>query len=128
MFHEIRAAAGSLGGALRSAASYLATVIAHPYSARRMARRVTLWQQYDLPAAALALDMPALVITGEPHLDRVVPADVTREYLTHCSRAESVVLGRTGHIGLVTRPDAFARLVAPFVARHAGHEGRRRIG
>jgi pimeloyl-ACP methyl ester carboxylesterase len=58
---------------------------------------------------------PALVVTGEPGLDRVVPVDVSRRYLDDLEKAEHVVLKRTGHIGLVTRPDAFAGVLERFV-------------
>ena len=58
---------------------------------------------------------PTLIVTGEPELDRVVPVDVTRRYLNDFARAEHVVLERTGHNGLVTRPDAFAGVLERFV-------------
>ena len=48
---------------------------------------------------------PALVITGEPGLDRVLPVDVTRRYLDDFARREHVVMKHTGHLGFVTRPD-----------------------
>jgi hypothetical protein len=32
--------------------------------------------------------------------------------------AERATIAHTGHLGLITRPDAFAAAVAPFVARH----------
>jgi pimeloyl-ACP methyl ester carboxylesterase len=56
-----------------------------------------------------------LVVTGEPGLDRIVPVDVTRRYLDEFETAEHVVLKRTGHIGLVTRPDAFAGVLDRFM-------------
>ena len=58
---------------------------------------------------------PVLLVTGEPGLDRVVPVEVTRRYLDQFAAAEHVVLKRTGHIGLVTRPDAFAGVLERFV-------------
>ena len=62
---------------------------------------------------------PALAITGEPGLDRTVPVDLTRRYLDCLPGTEHVVLDRTGHMGTVTRPAAFASLVASFIARTA---------
>jgi pimeloyl-ACP methyl ester carboxylesterase len=62
-------------------------------------------------------------------LDRVVPIDKTREYLRLWPHAELVTILRTGHLGLITRPDEFARLVVGFAegaARNAGT--RRRVG
>ena len=61
------------------------------------------------------IDVPALIITGEPGLDRVVPVDVTRRYLDELHSARHVVLERTGHNGLVTRPGEFADLLGRFV-------------
>ena len=58
---------------------------------------------------------PALLVTGEPGLDRVVPVDVSRRYLDDLDRAEHVVLKRTGHLGVVTRPEAFAGVLERFM-------------
>ena len=58
---------------------------------------------------------PALVITGEASLDKVVPVDVTTRYLKDLQSAQHVVLEHTGHIGLVTRPEAFAGVLERFV-------------
>jgi hypothetical protein len=49
----------------------------------------------------------------------VVPVRLTEEYLRIWPHAERVTLARTGHIGLVTRPDAFAAAVGSFVETHA---------
>jgi pimeloyl-ACP methyl ester carboxylesterase len=64
---------------------------------------------------------PALVVTGEPVLDRVMPVDVTRRYLDDLPSARHVVLERTGHLGSVTRPGEFADVLRRFVdaLRHA---------
>jgi pimeloyl-ACP methyl ester carboxylesterase len=45
----------------------------------------------------------------------VVPVEVSRRYLDDLEKAEHVVLKRTGHIGLVTRPEAFAGVLERFV-------------
>jgi pimeloyl-ACP methyl ester carboxylesterase len=55
------------------------------------------------------------VITGEEGLDRVVPVTVTRTYASLIAGARYEMLERTGHIGLLTRPDRFASLVGDFV-------------
>jgi pimeloyl-ACP methyl ester carboxylesterase len=57
------------------------------------------------------------VLTGEPGLDRTVPVDLTERYMTLIPGAERAWLPRTGHMGTVTRPDEFARLVTEFVTR-----------
>ena len=61
---------------------------------------------------------PTLVLTGERGLDRTVPVDLTERYMTLIPGAERAYLSRTGHMGTVTRPDEFARMVTDFVARH----------
>ena len=47
-----------------------------------------------------------------------MPVDLTERYLNLIPGAERAWLRRTGHMGTVTRPDEFARLVHEFVARH----------
>jgi pimeloyl-ACP methyl ester carboxylesterase len=67
-------------------------------------------------------------VTGEPALDRVVPVDVTHEYLRMWPEARLATIAHTGHLGLITRPEEFARIVVPF-AEHAGRdEAWRRVG
>jgi pimeloyl-ACP methyl ester carboxylesterase len=61
------------------------------------------------------VNTPTLLVTGERELDKVVPVDVTRRYLNDFARAEHVVLERTGHNGIITRPDAFAGVLERFV-------------
>jgi pimeloyl-ACP methyl ester carboxylesterase len=58
---------------------------------------------------------PTLVVTGEPGLDRVVPVDSTRAYARYIPHARVVTLARTGHMGMLTQPKAFASLVSGFV-------------
>jgi len=58
---------------------------------------------------------PALVITGEPALDLVVPVHSTREYVDLIPNARYEMMDRTGHIGLVTQPERFARIAGGFV-------------
>lgn len=91
-----------------------ARVMLAPGSPSKMARRVA-WAQSHRFATVHAAETPALIVTGEPQLDRVVPVDISRRYLDDFARAEHVVLERTGHNGLVTRPDAFAGVLERFV-------------
>jgi pimeloyl-ACP methyl ester carboxylesterase len=79
-----------------------------------MARRVT-WAHRHRFAEVNGVKAPALVVTGEPDLDHVVPVDVSRRYLDDLAGAEHVILPRTGHNGLVTRPDDFANVLGRFV-------------
>ena len=55
-------------------------------------------------------------MTGEPDLDKVIPTVDTAAYLHLIPGARLVVLPRTGHIGLSTRPEAFAALIHDFIA------------
>jgi pimeloyl-ACP methyl ester carboxylesterase len=91
-----------------------ARVVLAPGSPAKMARRIA-WAQAHRFADVHAVNTPTLVVTGEPELDKVVPVDVTRRYLNDFARAEHVVLERTGHNGLITRPDAFAGMLERFV-------------
>jgi pimeloyl-ACP methyl ester carboxylesterase len=91
-----------------TAAGYMASTLRYPGSARRMAVRIRRLAGLTLEADARLVRAPTLVITGEPDLDRVVPVADTREYLALVAGSVGVTLERTGHIGLVTRPDAFA--------------------
>lgn len=83
-------------------------------SPAKMARRIE-WSTRHRFADARHIDAPALIVTGEPELDRVVPVDVTRRYLDELHSAKHVVLKHTGHNGLVTRPDEFADVLGRFV-------------
>ncbi len=77
------------------------------------------------PGAALAaVRVPTLVITGEPRSIAWCPSRLTREYLTLWPHATTATLARTGHLGLITRPRAFAALVAPFI--DSAHSNRNR--
>ena len=80
----------------------------------KMARRIDWAMQHHF-ADARPIDAPALVVTGEADLDRVVPVDVTFRYLNDLPSATHVVLKRTGHNGLATRPGEFADTLGRFI-------------
>lgn len=111
---EIAAALPTIGERLRFTLTHGARVIMAPTSPARMARRIA-WAKGHHFADPHLVKSPVLILTGEPGLDRVVPVDVSRRYLNEFKTAEHVVLARTGHIGLVTRPDAFAGVLENFV-------------
>jgi pimeloyl-ACP methyl ester carboxylesterase len=115
MMPEIRAALPGVGDrarlAVRSAWRFLRT----PLSPSRMARRIR-WVEDHAFANHDRIGAPILVITGEPELDRVVPVALTRRYLSEHPHARHVVLPRTGHVGVITRPELFADTIADFVA------------
>jgi pimeloyl-ACP methyl ester carboxylesterase len=81
-----------------------------------MAARARLLVSTDLGPDCDRIAAPALVMTGEPGLDFVVPVDGSSEYAQRITGARHVVLPRTGHQGPITRPDEFARIIRDFVA------------
>jgi pimeloyl-ACP methyl ester carboxylesterase len=111
---ELMAAMPSIASRLRFTAAYGARVVLAPTSPARMARRIA-WAKSHHFADPRRVKAPALLVSGEPGLDRVVPVDVSRRYLADLDRAEHVVLKRTGHLGVVTRPEAFAGVLERFM-------------
>ena len=99
---------------LRFTTTFGFSVIGALASPAKMARRIQ-WASRHQFADVRTIQAPALVVTGEPALDRVVPVDVSCRYLEELHSAEHIVLTRTGHNGLVTRPDAFADVLGRFV-------------
>jgi pimeloyl-ACP methyl ester carboxylesterase len=97
------------------ALAYGRQVLAKPIAPRQMARWVLAWQAADVLSECARVTVPTHVITGERGLDRVVPVDSTLDYLRLIPGATASVLARTGHIGLVSRPDQFAALVREFL-------------
>jgi len=145
MYREIAAANAGITRGVAAATRIGWRCLTHMLSPSRMARRVHLLESLDLQAEfALApgrvtaprtapLTVPltthALIITGEPALDRVVPVARTHEYLGVWPHASVATISRTGHLGSMTRPAELAWLIAPFAewaARDA--DTRRRVG
>jgi pimeloyl-ACP methyl ester carboxylesterase len=98
----------------RFAASQLRVLGRVPLSLGRMAYRARLIATLDTVADCARIAAPTLVVTGERTLDHVVPVDGSTGYLTLIPGARGVVLERTGHLGSITRPDAFASIVRDF--------------
>jgi pimeloyl-ACP methyl ester carboxylesterase len=94
---------------------HLARVIRYPLAPRHMAAWVNAWMSTDFLSDCRAIRAPTLLITGEASLDRVVPVASSLDYLQLIPGSRHVVLPRTGHIGLITRPDEYARLIEQFV-------------
>ena len=132
IFREIAVASDGFIGGLVHAAQLGWRSLTHMFSPSRMARRVRLLEAVDVAAACsstTAQPTPALIVTGEPALDRVVPVHMTHEYLRLWPLAHVATLARTGHLGSMTRPKDFAELVVPFAERTANeHDGWRRVG
>jgi pimeloyl-ACP methyl ester carboxylesterase len=115
LWHEIAAARAGRLDRWAALGRYLLSVASHPASPPEMARRVAMLEPCDFAADARRVTAPTLVVTGEEDLDRVVPVGGTLEYLALIPAAKGVTLHGTGHIGLVTKPEAFALAVAAFV-------------
>ena len=112
---EILSARPSWPGRVRLAAEYGWRVARAPSSPRTMAGYVRAWQSTDLTGDCACVTAPTLIVTGEPHLDRVVPVESSREYLHLIRGARHVVLDRTGHAGLITTPGRFAETIDSFL-------------
>jgi 3-oxoadipate enol-lactonase len=115
LFPEIHAAYDTWPQRIGFAAAHAARAAFHPLIPSRVAQRVAVQQSTDMTADCQAVRAPALVIAGEPDLDRVVPVSATRRYADLIPNARFVTLERTGHLGIVTRPRRFAELVGEFV-------------
>lgn len=112
---EIWRAFDGLGARARFSAAHLSCIARAPFSPTRMAERARLLTETDFVETCRHVSAPTLIVTGEPGLDRVVPVTGTRSYATRIGGARHATLERTGHIGLITRPDRFADLVGQFV-------------
>jgi pimeloyl-ACP methyl ester carboxylesterase len=113
---EIAAALPDLGSRVAFSVRHALRVAAAPMKPRLMASRITWQQTMDFRPDCAAVTAPTLVITGEEGLDRVVPVAVTRRYGSLIPGAQCATIERTGHIGLLTRPERWASAVAEFVS------------
>lgn len=127
MYREIAAASATFPASLATSARHAFNALTHMFSPTDMAERVRLLDSLDLREELSRLNVRTLVITGDEGLDRIVPPAFTREYLRMWPHATSATLAHTGHIGLITKPEEFARLVGDFTER-AQEDRRRRIG
>ena len=110
---ELRAAHGAAW--VPRAMGLLGRVVRAPHSPDRMAERVRMIEPEDFVGDCRAVTQPTLLITGEASLDRIVPAEASCRMLAWLPNARHVTLDRTGHWGIVTRREAFAREVTHFV-------------
>lgn len=115
---EVRAAFPGLGQRLHFVVAQSWRMLRAPSSPPKMARRVR-WAEAHPFADLSHVHAPVLVVTGEPGLDRVVPVEVSRRTLASVPSGRHVVLPRTGHIGIVTRPEGFRRVMDEFLATGA---------
>jgi 3-oxoadipate enol-lactonase len=117
---EVRTALPYAGARWRFVRGQLGTLLRASISPARMAWRAVLISSPRVVDDCARIVAPTLVVTGEPGLDRVVRVDGTLAYLQLISGARHATLGRTGHLGSITRPEAFASLVREFVEHSCG--------
>lgn len=112
---EIRAALPDWRARHRFGAHQLRTLATSPIRLSRMAARAQMISSYDRVADCARVTAPTLIVHGEPALDHVTHAAGTRDYAQLIPNARCVQLDRTGHLGCMTRPEAFAALVHEFL-------------
>ena len=117
---EIRAAIPGWRDRLRFSVRQGWCALRAPMSGVRASARVRFALSQDFGPDAQRITCGALLVTGEDHLDRVVPAASTREYVDLIPGARYVRLTGTGHMGTVTRAAAFAATVREFIGMQEG--------
>jgi pimeloyl-ACP methyl ester carboxylesterase len=115
LWPEIAAALPSGLSRLQFSVAYVSRIVSAPIVPASMATRMHLSAQLGLREACARISAPTLIVTGEPRLDRVVPVESTREFVSLIPGAKYEMIERTGHLGLLTQPDRFARIVGTFV-------------
>jgi pimeloyl-ACP methyl ester carboxylesterase len=90
-------------------------VLSAPINPVLMAGRVRQEQEMDFAQDCARVTAPTLIVTGEDHLDTVVPVPVTQRFRDLIPGSKCVLMDGTGHLGMVTQPDRFARIVREFL-------------
>src|SRR5262249_15067077 len=126
---ELRAAMADPRARRRFSWNAVRTGFGAPVSLRRMAARARIATTDSVTADCARITIPTLIVTGEPHLDRVVQVESWAGYEGLIPQARRVTLRDTGPLGPMTRPGEFAAIVRAFVqgVRHAA-AGDRRTG
>ena len=126
LYGEIAAASDTRWSGIAAACKAGINVLGHIFHPGRMARRVHLLSSVFGPGridTELAnVKVPTMVVTGEESLERVVAPRITREYLAIWPHAHVETLARTGHLGMITRPEEFAALICGFVSAHTARK------
>jgi pimeloyl-ACP methyl ester carboxylesterase len=111
---EVRAALPTIAEQLRFSIGQTTRLFQAFLSPSRMATRLQWLGQFQFSDPS-GFRKPTMVVTGEPGLDRVVRPELTRRYLDALPGARYAMIPRTGHLGSLTRPTAFAEIVHRFV-------------
>lgn len=114
VYPELRAALPDSSERWQLMQRYGLTIVAAPVSTTRMARRLR-WLTAARFSTGRRIELPSLIVTGEPGLERVVPPADTLRFQDWMPAARVVTLAGTGHCGTVTRATAFAEAVADFL-------------
>ena len=96
----------------------LKTLVSAPVSLSMMASRAKQVVTTNLEGDCARISAPTLIVTGEAHLDYVVPVEGSSVYQRLIPQARTSVLKQTGHLGSITRPEEFAAMVRGFVEGH----------
>ena len=89
-----------------------------PINPMLMAERVRQQQEMNFAPDCARISAPTLIITGDERLDTVVPVAVTQRYRQLIPGSQYVRMDGTGHLGMVTQPARFARIVKEFLNAH----------
>jgi aminoacrylate hydrolase len=100
---------------LQLGAEHFRRVFQAPFAPAYSAQWVREWQAYDITSDCARIVAPTLVVTGERHLEHVVPVDRTLQYTRLIPGAAHVVLPGTGHLGAITKPHRFAEIAGQFI-------------
>src|SRR5262249_43319170 len=118
LHREIGVAIPERGARRRFAWDALRTLLSAPLPLGAMAARGRMVTTDAVAADCARITAPTLLITGEAHLDYVVPVAGSAEYVRLIPQARHTVLASTGHLGSITRPREFTALVRDFVQGH----------
>jgi len=101
-----------------AAARYGVIVLGAPGGPTRMSRRGLLALGTNFQDDCARVNVPTLIVTGEPGMDQVVPPATTLQYARLIKGGQVACLEATGHLGIITRPERFAELIADFTSAH----------
>ena len=118
LYPEVARAFPTIAGRWRFAREHVHRTIRYPFAPTRMAERVRLLEGINFRDDCRRVSAPTLVVTGVADLDRVVPVESTREYLSAIPGSEYSEIDSTGHIGCVTKPERFCECVGHFIDAH----------
>src|SRR5262249_10676398 len=112
---EVQAAIPSMAARWRFIVRQLHALVRAPLSPTRMARRANVIAGTDVAADCARVAAPTLVVTGQAPPGQVVSVPRTLLYLDLIANARQATIQGTGHLGSITRPEAFLAAVAEFI-------------